>query len=169
MVGAGAAATILAIHHDLPAAALALVTAGEGRDGAETRRLRPAFVLSKVIPRRASLDADGAPDKQPRENSHAGSQPHSVALIFDVQLITTISQQAQNDDDQPTGVLQTIQRRSCRFGKCLAALVAFISSFLLRMDANSAMRIIATIRAYYDFWVRRRLKVVVVHNSQLLA
>ena len=36
-VGAGAAATILSIHHDLPSAALALVTAVKGRDGAETR------------------------------------------------------------------------------------------------------------------------------------
>jgi hypothetical protein len=123
----------------------------------------------------ASFYTDGAPDKQPRENSHAGSQPHSAALTFDVQLIslnpsqvhlsaayslllyrlgmlpgfllpgrysafiqskgqhnglnwTTISQQAQDDDGQPTGIFQTIQRRSCRFGECLVALVAFISS-----------------------------------------
>ena len=48
MVGAGAAAAILSTHHDLPSAALALVTAVKGRDGAETR----PFVLPKVIPRR---------------------------------------------------------------------------------------------------------------------
>ena len=52
MVEVGAGAAILSIHHDQPSAALTLVRVVKGRDGTETRWLRLAFVLPKLISRR---------------------------------------------------------------------------------------------------------------------